>query len=1046
MSFSERYAPRRSLPAYLSLLLLIVGQSVLADNEKEGEPIDEAADPNLLANGSFEHGRSLRANDRAIPRDWAIRFSDRFDSFRHVTEPAAAHSGRRYLRLASPKGDGIRLDALPGDKEVSYEPGKTYEILLWARREGNEPAELTVDPGRERIEPSETWTEYRIPWTMPPDAEPGLGLVIRVRGGAVAVDDVAVVPDGMSPARPSRALSPLDSIAEIPHGKGWRTVDGERRWKQRVPIHVRERMGIDSRRYVLRMPLRDLLPEYNRYKTWRASPIERLTPNDLVVVDAADPDGEPVPWVVVDSDRAVGPTMDDELVFLVKCPARAQKTYHAYVSDLSARPPGSSATFPSSIERRELAMPADYPHEMIVDIGPNEPRVAVAARARDGGLELEVTGRTADSASAVISGPEGSPELNVPLVPAKDRDGVWIADGFALPKGAPDGVWRVRATVPGTNSADEVVEAGFTVGRALWWRSNAGKILPSDTPRLGAGIARIGAAGNERESFQIALASESDWTDVSLTGTGLIHEGGAGEIGGDAVTFDYVMSLWLPREGVTLPDPLVPWRTRTIRAGTHEVAWVTVRVPPAAAPGRYWGEIVAASPEGSTRSIPLSVEVWDFSLPDQLQYNLFLGGDIWEKITKGYHRRADGANPYTDLHTGEASLALARMFAEHHAIPSVYHHDKSFFAIPWHYEPDTGEATFDFERFDRNVEIYFEELGMPILMLGGKFAALWRRYGKVSDWSRDTELAWTGWWEEAVHEHLFSLNTDEGKKMFRAYLRGVADHLDEKGWIDKVCFYLVDEDKTDEVRQSCAEIARLIKDVDSRLGVLAVSNAKFRWPDYLEWTDHFSGHMADENRERFREQGGNYIGVYNGGGLIPEPLSRTRVLGAGSFLAGSTGYLNWATWRNPDMLIEGNSYYIQGPNAGYSKGEFIRSFHYGDLGTWIYCRPAWEPVDPAAKQQLFISSIRMQAVRESAEDYEYLLRLEQLAARQKPDAQGFVPAESLLAQLGKLMDRGRLKNIPRGWDDAKFTFYEVDPEAYYSLRMDIGRQLESAEE
>ena len=501
------------------------------------------------------------------------------------------------------------------------------------------------------------------------------------------------------------------------------------------------------------------------------------------------------------------------------------------------------------------------------------------------------------------------------------------------------------------------------------------------------------------------------------------------------------MCLRLPREGVTLPDPLVPWRTRMIAAGGREVAWVTVDVPPSAAPGRYWGEITASSPDGMSRAIPVSLEVWDMALPDRLGYQLFLGGDIWEKIGKGHHAREAGGNPYHDLHTGEASFALARLLADHQAVPLIYHHDKSFYAVPWHYDPGSGEAAFDFARFDRYVETYFQEWGMPYLVMGGKFSALWRRQGRIWDWNRDLDRAWTEWWEEAVHEHKHDWDTPEGKKMLRTYCRGLADHLEEKGWLDRVGLYLVDEDKSDEVRQVCAEIARLIKDVEPRLGVMAVANARYRWPDYLDWTDLFAGQMTEEHRKRFKGQGSTWIGVYNSGGLIAEPLSRTRLLGIRSFLSGATGYLNWAVWRNPDMLIEGNGFYMRGANAGYPAGTFVKAFHYGDLGTWIYAWPSWEPVDPEAAQGLFISSIRMQALRESAEDYEYLVRLAERAETQRPDAQGFVPAESLLERIKALMNQGELENIPRGWKEAKFSFSEVDPEAYYELRMQIGCEL-----
>jgi hypothetical protein len=111
---------------------------------------------------------------------------------------------------------------------------------------------------------------------------------------------------------------------------------------------------------------------------------------------------------------------------------------------------------------------------------------------------------------------------------------------------------------------------------------------------------------------------------------------------------------------------------------------------------------------------------------------------------------------------------------------------------------------------------------------------------------------------------------------------------------------------------------------------------------------------------------------------------------------------------------------------------------YAMLGTWGYPWPAWEalPTESGEKvdQDLFIGSLRLAAVREALEDYEYFQLARKLADRERPDAQGNVVTEGLLEQLQTLIDESQTRIH-------KFRYYDVDPAKYHQLRRQIGDRL-----
>ncbi|MFH1614250.1 MAG: hypothetical protein ABIG61_04090 [Planctomycetota bacterium] len=997
---------------------------VLALQDKPEEKPKVISNPNLISNGSFE---MPRVGLSTMPDKWSYRIYHRQDNGQLITDPTRAHRGLRYVSLSSTDGEGIKLDALGG---LILEPGKTYDISLWARTEGCESAQLLVEPGKGRALVTDKWKQYLFMYAFPKDAKPELGLFIRVKGGTVAVDDVSMVPQGTKAAWPAELDADRSKVKEAVTDLKWPVSAADSKWQSRIPITVSEVMGTAAERYLVSLKLCDIL---------NAVSYDKLFSENFEVVDGGTVKHQ-TPWMLLDSDKFSRPSAEDEIVFLASCPANTTKTYFIYFAPETRSPKKS---LPSELSLA-LAMPSRYQYKLDCQIGQIQNRADVECSVKGKRLNADICAFAGENVTAELVSPDEMTQIELPLTPDKDRSFHWMVKDFVLPVDTVDGVWKLTVHVDEGNGRNAEAVGTFVVGSAMWWECNAGRINPGDTPKYGADWIKIASASNERESFQLAIGGVKPLKAVKLTASELVRRDGKANIDSSNFQFDFIEKIYvsLPtQEGSRAGwyyDPLVPWRQRDIAAGGFETAWVTVTVDENTAAGEYWGSVIATSTDGTKIEIPITLEVFDFTLPRQKHFTPVLGGDMCMKPTLGYKEPEPGqTNYYRDISNGVGVMALAQLLAEHYATPFYYHHDKSPYAVPWHYDPETGQAEFDFTRLDKNAKIMLENWGQAYLFFGGKFAGGWENPGSVWDWSRDLKRAWSAYWEEAVHEHKARLDTEEGLRMYQAYCRGIAEHLEKKGWLDNAYIYLVDEDKSPEVRQAARKKAETIKKAHPKLKSFVLSNASYRWASYMDLTDAFGGNISAEHLARLRKNGSQWWGTYNRGGVVTSPLSFTRILGAKSWFEGVNAYVNWQICRIPDSLVDGNHYYYVAANAGYETYDFIKSVGlWGSLGTWVYPWPEWEPLPKDASQNLFVSSLRMQALRESVEDYEYLRILSEYIPKMKVDAQGFTPGETLLQKMDNLIEESNVKIL-------KFEYFDVDGKEYHSLRREIGRLIGS---
>jgi len=341
--------------------------------------------------------------------------------------------------------------------------------------------------------------------------------------------------------------------------------------------------------------------------------------------------------------------------------------------------------------------------------------------------------------------------------------------------------------------------------------------------------------------------------------------------------------------------------------------------------------------------------------------------------------------------------------------------------VPWTYNPKSGKGTFDFSMMQRNLP-RLQELDLRYLFFNFRcFGA--GRVGRVFD---------TGGEEIRV-------NTERGRAMWRTWIRHVGDYLNARGWQDRAIVYIADEIEH-QVDEGCRDFARLIRKSPPGMKTWALSAATGQWWEHLTETDVFGGSISAKNLERFRKQGGEWWGVYNRPWMIGSPLWTTRVIGLHSYLMGATGYAHWAVamwenrpWVNAGMVLRG-----EGANPACGGRALTWGMFAPGMGCLIYPWPDFEGAPARGDHPSALPSIRLEALAEGIDDYEYAALLAEAIAS-RPDDEA-ARGRALMQRLSSLVEAGNLggdfthRQVSHG-------VFVVDEDAFGQLRTEIGRFL-----
>lgn len=195
------------------------------------------------------------------------------------------------------------------------------------------------------------------------------------------------------------------------------------------------------------------------------------------------------------------------------------------------------------------------------------------------------------------------------------------------------------AVLSSTRALSKSPEAGFSV----WIEGNTVKIKPDDPvrPITGQG-AVLKMAKNEYEPFQLIItAMGRGLKNVKVGLTDLIDgkgnkveqenikmfrewyincQGASDELGEAGEWPDALIPFvnpYLPSETIGVPFD--------VASGRNQPIWIRVYVPRNTASGIYEGSIWVSADNEITQTIPLSIQVWNFTLPDETHLKAVYG-------------------------------------------------------------------------------------------------------------------------------------------------------------------------------------------------------------------------------------------------------------------------------------------------------------------------------------------------------------------------------------------------------------------------------------
>lgn len=517
--------------------------------------------------------------------------------------------------------------------------------------------------------------------------------------------------------------------------------------------------------------------------------------------------------------------------------------------------------------------------------------------------------------------------------------------------------------------------AAFVHAQVTHWTESATvKIRPSATPGVSKS-ATIKAARNEYESFQIAIQGTSAITIASVSASDLTGPPGV-------LSKDYIkvfregyINVSTPSnlEGLTglWPDALIPDKdsfyqeTRnafpvTVPGGQNQALWVDVFVPAATSPGTYNGTITVDVSGQAAIVVPISLTVWDFSLPSTSSLMTAFGFDGWD-FQRGHFGDLDHWEQIVPLSVLYAKAALLHRVT----LSSVTQEDWS---ILWPPPPD-----IDWSEFDATWGPFFDGIDLPHGPRNARFTSL-----QIGD-SGDTDAEKLAFW--------------------RAY----AAHFKSRGWFDLLFDYTWDEPSDSSDFAQIKARADLLHQADADLRAMVTTDIQQGqeyglqsyvdiWTPVINFMDNKSGEVCWDSPYAGNQRD-NYDPLLSAGDELWWYQS-CMSHGCGTSDSASQCFTGWPSymidipavynrimeWASFKYAISGELYFettyaykgTDGSNDAWNNQYYF--WGNGD-GTLFY---PGRPDKVGGTHHIPIGSIRLKMIREGMEDYEYMKLLQQM--------------------------------------------------------------------
>lgn len=519
-------------------------------------------------------------------------------------------------------------------------------------------------------------------------------------------------------------------------------------------------------------------------------------------------------------------------------------------------------------------------------------------------------------------------------------------------------------------------------GVAVWQENPIRKVFRDSCKTTQKQPFSIEMARNESEGLQLAFRSNLPLAKLTLTATAPLCETGSvltkpeigviGYVPVDSVSTYYKFKLkpWespVPdgnTAGMEFPDPIIQGNQFSLEPLKTQCLWLGFETEADTPPGLYRGTIELRSEGHVLIRHPYEVLVRDIELGKSPQLPAVF--DI-----------RSGSRP--DLR-GYSVQELLRFMARKKICPDRVPAEPIF-------KLENGKVTADFTEYDRMAELYFNELKMPFSYFPAFFSGF--GWGNVPDEKFGIHALDGGPYYENIDR---SKLRPEYKSVYQQALRLYWKHVKTKGWADRLTVFISDEPYP-EVSSQLGALCDMIHEVSPDIRIY--SSTWWYKPeldgrlDY--WGAGIHGSIPADILRSIKAEKGRFFFTTDGHLCLDTEYTATeRMLPLFCWKYGAELYEFWGfDWltRNPfawgqhetirEAIAPGVTSFVRYPN--------------GD-GYLIY------PGKAIGAKEKILSSIRLEAVRDGVEDFDYYRQLA-LLTEKSGDREG----AEILAELQQLI-------------------------------------------
>lgn len=470
----------------------------------------------------------------------------------------------------------------------------------------------------------------------------------------------------------------------------------------------------------------------------------------------------------------------------------------------------------------------------------------------------------------------------------------------------------------------------------IWADDLAGRVYREDgVPGYAKPVpaARFAAAKGEQAYLQIVLAPQEDLSGLTvqpadLKGPGVIP---AAQVQWWPIGYVDVQQTHrqTTRKGLT-PDPLLKPEPFAAPGGQNTPFLIGITVPRDAKAGQYRGQITVKSPGKTVAAVPVALTIHDFELPQDPSFRTLITYSPqpfqeWDK------------RPLLEIEKDICNVLYAHGIRGNGATATV----------PAKIED--GKIVCDFAPFDAKIGWALEELGFNAFYLGPCFGG-----GTSEGWEKHSK--WLGM--EPLSEDF--------NRLFPEYMRQVAAHLREKGWMDNAYLYLWDEPEPDYFDKVVA-LMKLALQGDPELKIWETTSPNYEafWGVVKAWSVPFGRPHFNERTVDLRRRAGDEIWVYNIPASLEIPPQSHRLWFWQAARYGAIGAQLWNVsfyhkidpWLNPTP-------------EPYPVGRGATGLYYYDAGQAIMIYPDKQGGPP-------LPALRLKLLQKGIDDFEYLTILQQ---------------------------------------------------------------------